>query len=78
MIRWSVGGRVFSRLKTAGGSYLSSSDPREILGAGKSPIDWVEIKWPPPSRNVDRIIKPVMNRYLVVREGQSLSNNKTP
>jgi hypothetical protein len=78
VIRWSVGGRIFSRLKTAGGSYLSSSDPREILGAGKSQIDWVEIKWPLPSHQVDRILKPVMNRYMVVNEGQYLSNNKTP
>jgi hypothetical protein len=71
IIRWSVGGRVFSRLKTAGGSYLSSQDPREILGAGKGQIDWVEIKWPHPSHAVDRISKPGMNRYMVVTEGQN-------
>ncbi len=34
-IRWSIDGKVFSRVKNAGGSFLSSSDPREILGAGK-------------------------------------------
>jgi hypothetical protein len=71
LIRWSVGGRVFSHLKTAGGSFLSSHDPREILGAGKSDIDWVEIKWPRPSQQVDRITKPQMNRYLTVSEGQT-------
>lgn len=78
MIRWSVGGRVFSRLKTAGGSYLSSQDPREILGAGKGEIDWVEVKWPKPSQSVDRIVKPAMNRYMAVSEGQSPLNKKTP
>src|SRR5262249_31934571 len=70
IIRWSVGGRVFSRLKTGGGSFLSSSDPREILGAGKGKIDWIEIKWPQPSGRLDRIHKPEMNRYITVIEGQ--------
>jgi hypothetical protein len=69
-IRWSVGGKVFSRLKTAGGSFLASHDPREILGAGKGSIDWVEIKWPAPSHRVDRIAKPQMDRYMTVTEGQ--------
>jgi len=71
LIRWSLGGKIFSKLKTSGGSYLSSHDPREILGAGKSSIDWVEIKWPAPSHQVDRISKPEMNRYITVTEGQS-------
>jgi hypothetical protein len=76
MIRWSVGGKVFSRLKTAGGSYLSSHDPREILGAGKGPIEWVEVHWPKPSQQVDRIVKPPMDRYMVITEGQSPMRNR--
>ena len=72
LIRWSVGGRIFSELKTAGGSFLSSQDPRLILGAGKGQIDWIEIKWPRPSQQVDRINKPQMNRYITVTEGQSI------
>jgi hypothetical protein len=74
MIRWSVGGKIFSRLRTAGSSYLSSQDPREILGAGKSQIDWVEVKWPNPSQQVDRINQPLMNRYVVIgaRDGLPL------
>jgi enediyne biosynthesis protein E4 len=70
MIRWKVEGRVFSRFKRSGGSFLSSSDSREILGAGKSQIDWVEIKWPLPSHRIDRIVKPAMNRYMDVTEGE--------
>ena len=70
MIRWSVGGRVFSRFKQSGGSFLSSQDPREILGAGKSQIDWVEIKWPLPSHRVDRIVRPAMDRYMSLTEGE--------
>ena len=34
MITWQAGALKRSRLKTGGGSYLSSHDPREILGVG--------------------------------------------
>ncbi len=78
MIRWSVGGKIFSRQKIAGGSYLSSQDPREILGAGKNQIDWVEVQWPRPSQQVDRIIKPAMNRYMAISEGESPLKKKIP
>jgi len=71
MIKWSIGGKIFTRLKNAGGSYLSSHDPREILGASRHSIDWVEVHWPSPSRRIDRIAHPAMNRYLDVFEGQS-------
>jgi hypothetical protein len=68
-IRWSAGGVVRSRLKNNGGSYLSSHDPREVLGVGKAAkIDWVEITWPKPSGKVQRIENPPMNQYLTVRE----------
>jgi hypothetical protein len=69
-IRWSAGGVVRSRLKNSGGSYLSSHDPREILGIGKTEsIDWVEIAWPKPSSKVQRIERPPVDRYMTVREG---------
>jgi enediyne biosynthesis protein E4 len=68
-IRWSAGGVVRSRLKNAGGSYLSSHDPREILGIGKAEkIDWVEIAWPKPSTTIQRLVNPKLDRYLTVRE----------
>ncbi len=69
IIRWSIGGKVFSRVKKAGGSFLSSNDPRELIGAGQARIDWVEVQWPAPSHRVDRITSPVMDRYLKVTEG---------
>jgi enediyne biosynthesis protein E4 len=69
MIRWSIAGKVFSKLKGAGGSFLSSSDPREILGTGKASVEWVEIQWPAPSRAVDRLEKPAMNTYHRIVEG---------
>jgi enediyne biosynthesis protein E4 len=69
-IRWSAGGLVRSRLKNNGGSYLSSHDPREVLGAGKSAkIDWVEITWPKPSGKMQKIENPAMDRYITVKEG---------
>ena len=70
ILRWSIAGKVLTRQKTAGGSFLSSHDPREIIGAGKGHIDWVEVQWPRPSHHVDRILHPPMNHYLVITEGQ--------
>jgi hypothetical protein len=68
-IRWSAGGIVRSRLKNSGGSYLSSHDPREVLGIGKAEkLDWVEITWPQPSGKVQRIENPPLNRYMKVSE----------
>ena len=57
-----------SRLKNSGGSYLSSHDPREILGAGAAKVDWVEITWPKPSGKTQRIVNPPMDRYMTVKE----------
>jgi len=68
-IRWSAGGVVRSRLKNNGGSYLSSHDPREVLGIGGARrIDWVEITWPKPSGKMQRIANPPVDRYIHVKE----------
>jgi hypothetical protein len=67
-ICWSALGRVLCRQRTAGGSYLSSRDPRELLGAGDANFDWVEIHWPAPSTCVDHLSRPPMNLYLKVVE----------
>jgi hypothetical protein len=68
-LRWSADGAVRSKQKNSGGSYLSSHDPREVLGVGKAEkIDWVEITWPKPSTKVQRIENPPVDRYLTVRE----------
>ena len=49
-ITWSAGGTTRSRYKSNGGSYLSSHDMREVLGIGTATkLDWLEVKWPPPS-----------------------------
>ena len=71
MITWQAGGLKHSRLKTGGGSYLSSHDPREILGIGSAAqLDYVEIRW--PSGRVDKFAKPPINRYLKIVEGEGV------
>ena len=74
-ISWSAGGVKRSRLKTSGGSYLSSHDPREVLGiAHAGSIDWVEIQWPQPSGKVERFSNPPIDRYVEIVEGKGLKD----
>jgi len=73
VIKWSVNGQVRSRQKTAGGSFMSSHDPREILGIGSATkVDWVEIHWPAPSTRVERLADVPVNKYLTVIEGRGI------
>jgi enediyne biosynthesis protein E4 len=75
LINWQTGTIKRSRLKTAGGSYLASHDPREILGLGSATkIDFVEIRW--PSGKVDKLTNPPINRYLKVVEGSGTTPAK--
>jgi enediyne biosynthesis protein E4 len=71
-IYWTAGGKMRYRLKNNGGSYLSSHDPREVLGIGKaSKVDALEIHWPAPSTTVDVFKDVPVNRYLTMPEGCS-------
>ena len=59
------------QFKVGGGSYLSSHDPRMVLGLGKrSKIDWLEIQWPQPSGKTERIAELPIDRYITIVEGQ--------
>jgi len=72
VIGWQAGTIKRSRLKTAGGSYLASHDPREILGIGSATkIDYVEIRW--PSGKIEKLTNPPINRYLKVVEGAGIT-----
>jgi hypothetical protein len=75
IITWQAGGGVKrSRLKTAGGSYLSSHDPREVLGLGSAKkIDYVEIRW--PSGKIDKLTNLPINTYLKVIEGEGIAKS---
>lgn len=76
IITWEAGGVKRTRLKTGGGSYLSSHDPREILGLGQAAkIDSIQIKW--PSGQVDKLTNVPLNKYIKVVEGQSGSASST-
>ena len=68
-ITWSAGGVTRSRLKNSGGSYLSSHDPREVLGVGAATkIDWIEIRWPAPSGKVQRLTEVPIDSYVTIVE----------
>jgi hypothetical protein len=57
--------------KVGGGSYLSSHDPRMVLGVGKrTKVDWLEIQWPLPSGKMERFTELPMDRYITIVEGQ--------
>ena len=72
-LTWSVGGVKKTRLKTAGGSYLSSHDPREVIGLGAATaLDSLEIRWPAPSARVDTLKDVPIDRYLRVVEGEGI------
>jgi hypothetical protein len=76
VISWQAGGVKRRRLKTAGGSYLSSHDPREILGVGSAAkIDSVEISW--PSGRVDKLTDLPINTYIKVVEGKGVIKSRT-
>ena len=73
-ITWSAGGVQRSRLKTGGGSYLSSHDPREVLGLGTAArADWVELRWPLPSGAVERFTDLPPDRYVTIVEGKGVT-----
>ncbi|HXJ93196.1 MAG TPA: CRTAC1 family protein [Terriglobia bacterium] len=73
IIKWSAGGTVHSRLKTAGGSFMSSHDPREVLGIGNATrLDWVEVRWPRPSDRVERFTDLPLDRYSTIVEGKGI------
>ena len=70
-ITYQAGDLKRSRTKVAGGSFLSSHDPRIVLGIGKRPkIDWLEIKWPQPGGATERITDLPIDRYITILEGK--------
>jgi hypothetical protein len=74
-ITWSYGDVQRTRLKTSGGSYLASHDPREVLGLGtNTKLNWIEIRWPQPSGKVERLTGLAIDRYHTVIEGKGASS----
>jgi hypothetical protein len=70
-ISWQAGDLKRSTMKVGGGSYLSSHDPRVVLGIGaREKFDWVEIRWPKPSTLVQRLTDLPLDRYISIVEGE--------
>jgi hypothetical protein len=74
LLTWTAGGVQRQRLKTSGGSFLASHDPREILGLGQAAkLDSLEIKW--PSGKVDKLTNVPINSYVKVVEGEGTAKS---
>ncbi len=72
-ITYQAGDLQRHQYKVGGGSYLSSHDPRMVLGIGKrTKMDWIEIKWPAPSTLVERITEVPIDRYVTIEEGRGI------
>jgi len=73
-VSWQAGDFKRHIYKVAGGGYLSSHDPRLVLGIGaRTRIDSLEIKWPPPSNRVDRFTNLPIDRYITIVEGKGVT-----
>ncbi len=69
-VTYKAGELTRTRMKVAGGSFLSAHDPRLILGIGqRSKLDWVEVRWPQPSGAVERFTNLPLDRYVTLVEG---------
>jgi hypothetical protein len=69
-ITYQAGGIKRQRMKVAGGSFLSSHDPRMVLGLGdQTTLDWLEVQWPQPSGAVERFADIPVNGYVTIIEG---------
>ena len=69
-VTYQAGDLKRHRLRVGGGSYLSSHDPRLVLGIGtRTQLDWIEVKWPRPSGLVERFSNLAIDRYHRLEEG---------
>ncbi|MGB8115584.1 MAG: CRTAC1 family protein [Candidatus Sulfotelmatobacter sp.] len=70
-VTYQAGDLKRAQMKVGGGSFLSSHDPRMVLGIGpRTKIDWVEIEWPRPSGLKQRLTDLPLDRYIAIREGE--------
>lgn len=70
-ITWKAADLKRCTSKVGGGSYLSSHDPRMVLGIGaRSELNWIEVKWPRPSKLVERFTNLPIDRYITLTEGE--------
>lgn len=69
-ITYQAGDLKRTRTKVGGGSFLSSHDPRVVLGIGRrTKIDSLDVAWPQPSGKVEHFTDLPLNRYITIVEG---------
>jgi hypothetical protein len=69
-VLYQAGDLKRSRTRGGGGSFLSSHDPRMVLGLGsRTKIDWLEVHWPQPGGAVERFTDLPVDRYVTIVEG---------
>jgi hypothetical protein len=69
-VTYQAGNLLRRRTKVGGGSFLSSHDPRLVLGIGQHEhVDWVQVRWPQPSGRVERFTSLPVDRYITLTEG---------
>ena len=72
-ITWSAGGVEHSLFHRGGGSYLSSSDPRDLLGLGEAAYaDWIQVQWPAAVGKTDRFEHVAGSKYYSLAPGGKL------
>jgi hypothetical protein len=75
-LSYQAGDLKRSRMKVGGGSFLSSHDPRMVLGIGTRPkIDWLEVKWPQPGGATEKFANLPIDRYITIVEGEGIKGS---
>jgi hypothetical protein len=69
-LTYKAGDLTRNRMKVGGGSFMSSHDPRMLLGFGKrKSLDWLDVQWPRPGGSVERFTNLPVDRYITIVEG---------
>jgi len=72
-LTWAAGTFKRTQMKVGGGSYLSSHDPRMVLGLGASTgVDSLDVQWPLPSGKVESFKDLPADRYITIVEGEGI------
>jgi enediyne biosynthesis protein E4 len=72
-ITWSAIGVEHGIFKRGGGSYLSSCDPRDVLGLGSAEYaDWIQVEWPKAIGRTDRFEHVSAGKYYSLAPGGKL------
>ena len=72
-LAWTAGTLKRTQLKIGGGSYLSSHDPRMVLGLGaNSRVDRLDVQWPLPNGKMETFKDLPVDHYITIVEGEGV------